>query len=126
MDKKQEEDHIEIQDVLSKFEKMVGSLGQRFVYIFLLLYFAFRRSDTPRWAKNIVIGAFAYFLSPIDSIPDLTPFMGYTDDLGVMSFALVTIACYVNDDVKDKAKAKLSKVFKKVDESTVGAVDAKL
>lgn len=126
MDKKQEEDHIEIQDVLSKFEKMVGSLGQRFVYIFLLLYFAFRRSDTPRWAKNIVIGAFAYFLSPIDSIPDLTPFMGYTDDLGVMSFALVTIACYVNDDVKDKAKTKLSKVFKKVDESTVGAVDAKL
>lgn len=126
MDKKQKKESVEIQDVLSKFEKTLGSLGQRFVYIFLLLYFAFRRSDTPRWAKNIVIGAFAYFLSPIDSIPDLTPFMGYTDDLGVMSFALVTIACYVNDEVKDKAKTKMSKVFKKVDVNTVEAVDAKL
>jgi uncharacterized membrane protein YkvA (DUF1232 family) len=35
--------------------------------------------------KAIVIGALIYFISPIDTIPDLLPLFGYLDDLGVIT-----------------------------------------
>ena len=67
-----------------------------------------------------------YLLSPLDSIPDLTPFIGFTDDLGIISFGLVSIACYIDKDVREKAKTKLLSLIKEVDEKEILAVDAKL
>ena len=37
--------------------------------------------DTPWSAKLLLIAAIAYFLSPIDLIPDFIPIIGYFDDL---------------------------------------------
>ena len=99
------------------------SLGQKFVYSALLLFYAYKRSDTPSWAKNIIIGALGYVLAPIDSIPDLTPFLGFTDDLGVMTFGLVSIACYVNDEVRVKAREQLKAFFSEIDEESLVVVD---
>jgi uncharacterized membrane protein YkvA (DUF1232 family) len=84
------------------------ALSQQMIYAVLLLYYAYKRKETPPWAKKIILGSLAYFLSPIDSIPDLTPVIGFTDDLGVMSFGIVTIACYINEEVRTKARKKLS------------------
>jgi len=82
--------------------------GLSVIYSALLLYYAFRRSDLPVWARTIIFGALGYLLNPIDSIPDLTPILGYTDDLGLLSYALVLISAYVNQDVRQKAKRKLN------------------
>jgi len=38
--------------------------------------------------KAIVVAALVYFISPIDTIPDLTPLFGYLDDLGVITALL--------------------------------------
>lgn len=105
---------------------LARKLGTRTVYSALLLFYAYRRKDTPYWAKNIVIGALGYLLSPIDFLPDLTPIIGYTDDIGVLSFGLVTIAAYVNADVKTNARNQLKKWFNDVDESTLSSVDESL
>ena len=77
------------------------------LYIILLLFYTYRGNNVPSWAKKIIIGSLAYFVSPIDSIPDLTPILGMTDDLGVLAFGLVTISCYISDDVREKASKKL-------------------
>jgi uncharacterized membrane protein YkvA (DUF1232 family) len=103
--------------------KYTNSLGQKFVYSVLLLVYAYKRSDTPSWAKNIIIGALGYVLAPIDSIPDLTPFLGFTDDLGVLTFGLVSIACYVNDEVRVKARKQLKAFFNEIDEDSLAGVD---
>lgn len=34
--------------------------------------------------KAIVVGALIYFINPLDAIPDLTPFIGFGDDLGII------------------------------------------
>ena len=101
-------------------------LGVKITYSALLLYYAYQRKDTPRWAKNVIIGALGYLLSPIDTIPDLTPFLGFTDDFGVLSFALVTIACYINEDVRSDAKEKVHKLFNNVYEEDLQEVDSSL
>ncbi len=38
--------------------------------------------------KAIVAAALIYFISPIDAIPDITPLIGYLDDLGVITALL--------------------------------------
>ncbi len=89
--------------------RIISKAGTKVLYTALLLYYAFRRSDLPAWARSVVIGALGYLLSPIDSIPDLTPLIGYTDDLGVLSYGLVLIAAYINEDVRKQARLKLNR-----------------
>jgi len=106
-----------------KIKNYAIQAGQKTVYTALLLYYAFKRSETPAWAKRVVLGALGYFLSPIDGIPDLTPFLGYTDDLGVLSFGLVLIAGYINDEVRGNARKQMTKWFGEVNEEELDEVD---
>ncbi|MEZ4957710.1 MAG: YkvA family protein [Saprospiraceae bacterium] len=112
--------------LLSKIKQYFRDAGIKVVYSALLLYYAFTRKETPLWAKNIIIGVLGYFISPIDALPDLTPIIGYTDDLGVLSFGLVTLACYINTEVRSKAKGKLKDWFGEYDEKELEEVDAQL
>lgn len=106
--------------------KYLKALGIKSIYTVLLLFNAYQRKETPAWAKNIILGTLGYLLSPIDGIPDVTPFLGFTDDMGVLSFGLVSIACYINDDVRVSARKQLGKWFKQFDEESLEEVDAKL
>lgn len=101
-------------------------LGTKVIYTTLLLFYAYKRNETPSWAKNIIIGALGYLISPIDALPDLTPVIGYTDDIGVLSFGLVTIASYINIDIKDKAKARLDSWFPQWNQASIIEIDEKL
>ncbi len=38
--------------------------------------------------KAIVVAGLIYFISPIDAIPDISPLIGYMDDLGVITALL--------------------------------------
>ena len=111
---------------LLKLPKYFKALGIKSIYTVLLLWNAYQRKETPAWAKNIILGTLGYLLSPIDGIPDITPFLGFTDDMGVVSFGLVSIACYINNDVRSEAKKQLGNWFKEYDESDLIEVDAKL
>jgi uncharacterized membrane protein YkvA (DUF1232 family) len=39
-------------------------------------------------------------------VPDITPVLGYSDDLGVLVSAVFTVAMYVSDEVKQQAREK--------------------
>ncbi|MEO1082497.1 MAG: DUF1232 domain-containing protein [Pseudomonadota bacterium] len=77
----------------------------------LWLYYATQSSGTPAWAKSVIYGALAYFVLPIDAIPDLLPIAGFTDDLGALAAALVSVAPYIDDDVKRRTEATLKSWF---------------
>jgi uncharacterized membrane protein YkvA (DUF1232 family) len=101
-------------------------IGLQSVYAALLLFYAFKRKETPTWAKNIVIGVLGYLIAPIDLLPDLTPFIGYTDDLGVLGVGLVAIASYVNEGVKSQARNKLKDWFGDYNSEALENIDRKL
>ncbi|MEO1712810.1 MAG: YkvA family protein [Bacteroidota bacterium] len=100
--------------------------GVKTVYVVLLLYYSFRRKETPAWAKNIILGMIGYFIAPFDALPDLTPIIGYTDDIGVLMFGLVTISAYVNEEVKGQARQRLQQWFGEYDDAVLVEVDEKL
>lgn len=107
-------------------ESYAKKIGVQSLYSSLLLYYAFKRKETPTWAKNIIIGVLGYLIAPIDLIPDLTPFIGYTDDLGVLGVGLVAIASYINDAVKLQAKSTLKVWFSNYDSAEIENIDSKL
>ncbi len=109
-----------------KLKSYARQAGVKTVYSALLLFYAYKRKDTPGWAKRIVLGTLGYFIAFVDMIPDLTPIVGYTDDIGILSFGLVTIAAYINDEVKSNAKNKLTDWFGEVPEIQLQEVDDKL
>jgi uncharacterized membrane protein YkvA (DUF1232 family) len=113
-------------EVFKALKKGTKKSGIQLAYTVLLLFFAFSRKDTPHWAKSIITGSFVYLLCPADAIPDITPILGYTDDLGVLSFGLVSVASYVNVEVKEKARGQLNIFFKNYSEEDLKIVDDKL
>ncbi len=110
----------------NKLSKYAKDAGLKVVYTSLLLFYAYKRKETPAWAKRIVLGTLGYLIAPIDMLPDLTPIIGYTDDIGILSFGLVVIAAYVNDDVKTNARTRLEKWFGKFDEDQLKEVEDQL
>lgn len=110
----------------NKLTKYARAAGVKSVYTALLLYYAYQRKETPAWAKRSVLGVLGYLIMPLDMLPDLTPIIGYTDDLGFLSVCLVMIAAYINDDVRQQARAKLATWFPAADEAALREVEEKL
>jgi uncharacterized membrane protein YkvA (DUF1232 family) len=77
----------------------------------LKLYYSAKDPDTPMWAKSAIYGALGYFISPIDAIPDFTPILGYSDDIGVLMAAAVAVATYIKKEHAEKAKETIEQWF---------------
>ncbi|MBI5331177.1 MAG: DUF1232 domain-containing protein [Betaproteobacteria bacterium] len=91
-------------DVLKRFAKSIGS---ETVHKALCLWLVIRDSNAPAWAKAVAVGALGYLISPIDAIPDLIPFIGFTDDIAVIAAAVVTLSLYITDDISARATAMM-------------------
>lgn len=93
---------------LARYAKIAG---KEVVQKALWLFYASQHADTPGWAKAVIYGALAYFILPVDAIPDFIPVGGYVDDLGVLSAAVLTVLFFINSDVKEQARKKMSDWF---------------
>lgn len=109
-----------------KVQKFAISAGVKVVYAGLLLFYALQETSTPGWAKAAIMGALGYFISPLDAIIDITPIVGYTDDLGVLALALASVAIFINDNVKTQARKKLMEWFPNASEKEFSEIDEKL
>lgn len=95
----------------SKIRNFAVTAGREVIEKALWLYYAAQSSNTPLWAKTTIYGALAYFIFPLDAIPDMVPVVGYTDDLGTLAAAVGTVSLYITSEVKAQAKKKLSDWF---------------
>ncbi len=114
---------VKLWSTLKRYARMAGI---KTVYTVLLMFHAFKRKDTPKWAKTIITGLLGYFLAPIDAIPDLSPFVGLTDDFSLLSVGLVTVAGYINKEVKEKARQDLKSWFGEYDPTELEEIDKRL
>jgi uncharacterized membrane protein YkvA (DUF1232 family) len=94
-------------DFWSKITNAVASAGQEILGHVLDLYFAMRH-EMPAWAQALVAAALAYFISPVDAVPDVIPFIGYGDDAVVLTSA---VRAYITDQVKEQSRVVLRRLF---------------
>ena len=94
-----------------KLKRYAKTAGREVVEKALLLYYAMQEEKAPAWAKATIAGALGYFIVPLDAIADLTPAVGYADDLGVLALAIAAVATYINEDVRAKTASRLDAWF---------------
>ena len=96
---------------VEKISRIAKRAGAKLVYVALVLYYTLQSDKVSVKDKAVIIGALGYLISPLDLIPDAFPIAGLTDDLTVLLYVVKKVWGDVSDDVKDKAKSKLSQWF---------------
>ncbi len=59
-------------------------------------------------AKISIAGALAYLILPVDAIPDVTPMVGYSDDVGALAIVIATFAEYIGEEHREQAREFLA------------------
>ncbi len=65
---------------------------------------------TPLKVKGTLFGALAYFILPIDIIPDFILGLGFTDDLAVLMTALTLVKNHVTQEHRDQARETIERL----------------
>ncbi len=81
-----------------------------FVEDAIAAYYCARDRATPIQVKAVIMGALAYFVIPLDVIPDFLTGLGFTDDATVFYIAYQTISKHVTGEHREKARQALSKL----------------
>lgn len=99
-----------------KIKKFSKAAGAKVVYAVLLLFYVMQDKKVSIKTKLSIAAALGYFIFPFDGIPDLTPFIGYSDDLGVLLFTISQVSSNITPVTEQKAKEKIKEWFHEPDE----------
>jgi len=98
-------------EFIEKISRIAKRAGAKLVYAALILYYTLQSDKVTVKDKAIIIGALGYLISPLDVIPDAIPIAGLGDDLAVLIYVLNKVWGDVSEEIKGKAKEKLTKWF---------------
>jgi uncharacterized membrane protein YkvA (DUF1232 family) len=109
-----------------KIRQYSKAAGATVVYAALLLFYLMKDKNITLKSKVTIAAALGYFIVPTDAIFDFTPLIGYSDDLGVLLFALGQISSNITPEIKEKAIQKLGEWFGEVDEDEISKLEEKI
>lgn len=92
--------------VLTEFWGLIRKLGRKLPFAEDVVAAAYCATDpaTPSRVKLLVLGGLAYFVMPFDGIPDILPFIGFSDDAAVIAAVIAAIRMNMKDEHWQKAK----------------------
>ncbi len=76
--------------------------------------------------KLSIAAALGYFILPADAIFDLAPLIGYSDDLGVLLFALSQVSSNITPEIRQKARRKLGDWFGEINDEELHDLEGKI
>jgi len=109
-----------------KIKKFSKAAGVKVIYAVLLLYYAMKDTNVSLKTKLFIAATLGYFILPTDAIFDLTPIIGYSDDLGVLLFALKQISSAITPAVKENARKKIDEWFTEIDDKEIAELEEKI
>lgn len=71
-------------------------------------YYAALDHDTPAGAKATLLAALAYFVLPLDIVPDFLALVGFGDDLAVITAAVAAIGPNIKERHRHAARQALA------------------
>ncbi|MGH6725923.1 MAG: YkvA family protein [Pseudolabrys sp.] len=76
----------------------------------LAAYYCAFDHNTPLQVKATLVGAIAYFVLPLDAIPDVLPVLGFTDDAAVLATAIKLVANHISPLHREAARNMLARL----------------
>ncbi|HEY1630476.1 MAG TPA: YkvA family protein [Rhizomicrobium sp.] len=92
-------------DFWSKLLKLAGRVP--FTEELAAAYYCVRDPATPLRVKGVLLAALAYFVMPVDAIPDFLPVIGFTDDAAVFALAISMVSKHIEERHYKAARARL-------------------
>jgi uncharacterized membrane protein YkvA (DUF1232 family) len=89
-----------------KVAKFAGNLP--FAEDLLAAYYCAFDRNTPHQVRVVLLGALAYFVMPIDVVPDFLPLFGFADDAAMLAAALKTVSDAIRPEHREAARRKLA------------------
>lgn len=95
--------------VRSKFTSTLKRAARQvpFVDELVAAYYCALDEKTPTRVRGVLLAALAYFVLPLDSIPDFLFGFGFTDDVAVLSAAIAAIRNHITPAHRAAAQAFL-------------------
>ncbi len=109
-------------EFIEKISRIAKRAGSKLVFAALVLYYTLQSNQVSVKDKAIIIGALGYLISPLDVIPDAIPIAGLADDLTVLLYVMNKVWGNIPEDVRQKAKDKLSTWFDEDEVSEINSV----
>ena len=76
----------------------------------LSVWYCAQDEDTPLAAKGMMLAALAYFVLPVDAVPDFIAGLGYTDDAAVFTALMAVIGKNLKPRHKEAAKRDIERL----------------
>ncbi len=73
-------------------------------------YYCARDPETPAYVRAVLLGAIAYFVLPIDMVPDILAGLGFTDDASVLAAAVAAVGRHLQPRHREQARRALEKI----------------
>ncbi|MEM1317713.1 MAG: YkvA family protein [Pseudomonadota bacterium] len=102
-------------DFWPKFRRFAARLP--FAHQVAAAYFCAVDPKVPFRVRGTLLAALAYFIMPLDLIPDLLAFVGMTDDIAVLTTAFSVISAHLTDEHREQAQGALAAMEAEADES---------
>jgi uncharacterized membrane protein YkvA (DUF1232 family) len=74
----------------------------------LAVYYCALDRATPFRVRGAIMAALAYFIMPVDALPDFMPLLGFTDDAAVLAATLQLVASHVLPEHREAARRALN------------------
>lgn len=114
--------HYDPSQFFDKIKEFGKKAGSKVVFAALLLFYAIKSENMPLKEKGYILGALGYFILPFDLIPDFIPIVGYGDDFAVLFATVRMISAYIDPQVINDAKFRLTEWFGEVDDADLEQV----
>lgn len=95
---------VKLRKATRKKPKIISGATGAIVVSLGSLISALENEATPKHMKALILGAIGYILVPLDLIPDLTPIVGYSDDLATAAGVVAGVAAYTNFSLEELDK----------------------
>jgi uncharacterized membrane protein YkvA (DUF1232 family) len=76
----------------------------------LAAYYCTLDRDTPLRVRGTLLAALAYFVMPLDFLPDIMPMLGFTDDAAVFMAAFQMISAHIKPEHRKADRAALDDI----------------
>lgn len=73
-------------------------------------YYCATDRETPGYVRAVLLGAIAYFILPVDMVPDVLAGLGFTDDASVLAAAIAAVGRHLLPKHRLLAKKALTEL----------------
>lgn len=91
-----------------KLRRVAGRLP--FAHDLVAAWYCATDPATPFRVRATLFGALAYFVMPVDAVPDVLAVVGFTDDASVLLAALTVVGAHITPKHREKAAAALKEL----------------